>query len=66
MLIRVIRLFLLLIAVLILFPTQVEALGIGVAPHKLELEVYPFGSATSSLNIFFTDAFLILVSILFF
>jgi len=48
---KVVSVFLLLIAFLVLFPSQVQALGIGVVPHKLELEVYPLGSATSQINV---------------
>ena len=51
MLNKVVSVFLLLIAFLVLFPSQVQALGIGVVPHKLELEVYPLGSATSQINV---------------
>ena len=55
MLIKVVRVFLPLIAFLILLPSQVQALGIGVSPHKLELEAYPLGSATSSIKVFNTS-----------
>jgi len=48
--------FLLLIAFLVLFPSQVQALGVGVTPHKLELEVYPLGSATSQINVLNTSS----------
>ena len=53
MLIKVVRLFLLfiVIAFLVSLPSQVQALGIGVAPHQLRLEAYPLGSATSSLKV---------------
>jgi len=50
-LIRVARVFLPLIAFLVLLPSQVQALGIGVAPSKLELKAYPLGSATSSIDV---------------
>ena len=57
MLIKVVRLFLLfiVIAFLVSLPRQVQALGIGVAPHQLRLEAYPLGSATSSLDVFNTS-----------
>lgn len=29
----------------------VQALGLGVAPHRLDLEVYPLGSASGQLNV---------------
>ena len=50
-----VRVFLLLIVFLVLLPGQAQALGIAVAPHELELEAYPFGSATSSLRVFNTS-----------
>lgn len=56
MLNKVVSVFLLLIAFLVLFPSQVQALGVGVAPHKLELEVYPLGSVTSPINVLNTSA----------
>jgi len=54
--IKVVRVFLLLTAFLILLPSQVQALGIGVAPHKLELATYPLGSATSSIDVINTSS----------
>jgi hypothetical protein len=50
-LVKAVRVLLLLMAFLVLLPSQVEALGVGVAPHKLELEAYPLGSTTSSINV---------------
>jgi hypothetical protein len=54
-LIKVVRVFLLLTAFLILLPSQVQALGVGVSPHKLELEAYPLGSVTSLINVINTS-----------
>jgi len=55
MLIKVARVFLLLLALWLLFPSQAQAVGIGVAPNRLELEAYPLGSATSSINVINTS-----------
>ena len=55
MLIKVARVFLLLIAFLALLPSQVQALGIGVAPSELALKAYPLGSATSSIDVINTS-----------
>ena len=52
---KVVSVFLLLIAFLVLFPSPVQALGIGVAPHRLELEAYPLGSTASELTIINTS-----------
>jgi len=52
---KVASVFLLLIAFSVLFPSQVLALGVGVAPHKLELEAYPLGSTTSQINVLNTS-----------
>lgn len=52
---KVVSVFLIFIAFLVLFPSQAQALGIGVAPHKLEFEVYPLGSATSQINVLNTS-----------
>ncbi len=48
---RAVRASLLLILFLILLAGQAEALGVGVAPHRLELEAYPLGSVTGSFNV---------------
>ncbi len=48
---RVLRLLPLLIAFLVLFPGRVQALGIGVVPHELELAAYPLGSAADSISV---------------
>ena len=51
--IKVVRVFLPLISSLglLLFPSQVQALGVGVSPHELELEAYPLGSTASSFTV---------------
>lgn len=48
---KVLRLLPLLIAFIVLFPGQAQALGIGVVPHELELEAYPMGSVADSINV---------------
>ncbi len=53
--IKVARVLLLFAAFFVFLPGQVQALGIGVAPHRLELDAYPLGSSTSSLNVFNTS-----------
>ena len=55
-LIKALRIWPLLITFLILFPSQVQALGIGVAPHELELEIYQSGSVTSPINVLNTSS----------
>jgi len=52
---KVASVFLLLIAFSVLFPSQVQALGVGVAPHELELEAYPMGSTASELTVINTS-----------
>lgn len=52
MLFKVLRLSLLLIVLgLIIFPSQVLALGLGVAPGKLDFTVRPGGTETKTLNV---------------
>jgi hypothetical protein len=51
MLIKIARVFMVLIALLLLFASPAQTLGIGVAPSRLELEAYPLGSATSLINV---------------
>ena len=38
-------------AFLILFPSRAQALGLGVSPHELELEVYPLSRATNPIHV---------------
>ena len=48
---RTIGTSLLLILLLVLLAGRAEALGLGVSPHRLELEAYPLGSVTGAFNV---------------
>lgn len=55
MLVKVIRVWLLPLAFLVLFPGQVQALGIGVTPRELELETHPASSTSGLVKVFNTS-----------
>lgn len=52
MIAKAIRWLILLAILVMLFPYQVSAAGIGVSPGRLDFNVYSWGSATKTLHVF--------------